>query len=245
MDPSDLDFKYTDMVVVDGTITTEKKEHEIKLSHSMSFTDTVQRMITGATVTISTSDTIISLSEKTNGIYVTSFNFAGMRDKSYRLDISLPDGRSYHATCFLYPAMIVDDVVAQPTASGYDIYMKAHGKKGNGAACLINIYVNDSLVTNKLVDKIVLTKGAFSEKIFYLPQSQLTKDTSWIAIEMYSTPYQMYQYISDIKNETVWSIEPFRQSPANVRTNISQGGLGFFLASEVTISRIKIIKSKN
>jgi hypothetical protein len=231
------------MVVVEGTITTEKKEHEITLSHSLSFTDTVQRMITNATVSISTSDTLILLSEKADGKYVTSFNFAGTRDENYRLDISLVDGNSYYADCYLYPSMIVDGVLARQVASGYDIYMKAHST-GKGAACLINIYVNDSLITQKLVDKVLMTKGGFNEKIFYVPQSMITKNTSWITVEMFSIPYVMYQYLSDIKNETIWSVEPFRETPANVRTNISKGGLGFFLASEVTRHQIFVAKTE-
>jgi hypothetical protein len=52
----------------------------------------------------------------------------------------------------------------------------------------------------------------------------------------------MFEYIEDVKNETIFNVEPFRTLPANVRTNISEGGIGYFLASDVTMTKVKIVK---
>jgi len=59
---------------------------------------------------------------------------------------------------------------------------------------------------------------------------------------MNSISYQMYQYLVDVKNETIWSTEIFKTTSANTRTNISNGGLGFFSASDILKKQIVIVK---
>jgi hypothetical protein len=243
-DASDLDFKYKDFIVVDGTITTQKKEHEVVLYHSLKFggSDSAQ-MVSGATVTISNTDTIVTLIEKNAGHYFTSPDFKGVVNKDYNLDIILPDGKTLNASCHLYPSLIVDKITAISQPDNYSIWLKAHSEKGKGSSCFMNLYVNDSLITKKVEDKEFYAKGVIDDEIFNVSANLLKKDTCWIGVEINSIPYQMYNYVNDIKNETIWSIEPFRTYPANVRTNISEGGLGFFLASDVVLNKIQIIRT--
>ncbi len=244
VDFADLNIRYIDRMVVDGMITTEKKEHKVLLYHSsdLSSGDSI-RMETGAAVSITDGDTTVILTEKNKGEYTTSPNFAGKVNKTYTLNIRLKDDAEYTASSYLYPSMIVDTMYSVPNGEEYAIYLKAHSSKGQGAAYIIDLYANDSLLTPYLADKGVYAWGGFYEKLFSIPEYQLTKDTSNVQIRMYSISYQMFQYIYDIKNETIWSGEIFRTTPANVRTNISNGGLGYFFATDVLRKQIVIIKN--
>jgi hypothetical protein len=88
MTPDELNFEYKDYLVVDGMITTEKKEHKIVLSHTIDFAGVdTPRMETGAKVSVTNGDTTVNLTEKTTGEYVTAPDFSGVVDKTYTLNI--------------------------------------------------------------------------------------------------------------------------------------------------------------
>lgn len=141
--------------------------------------------------------------------------------------------------------MIVDTIYSTLNNSNYDICIKAHSQNRNqGAAVIMNFYANDSLLTANLRDKILYAKGGFYEKVFSIPASLLKKDASLVQVQMNSISYQMYQYLDDVKNGTIWSTEIFSTTQANARTNISNGGLGFFFASDVIKKQIVIVKDK-
>lgn len=245
VDFDDLNIRYIDRIVVNGMITTEKKEHKVLLYHSsdLNSSDSI-RMESGASVSITDGSNTIILVEKKEGEYTTSSDFKGEVNKTYTLNFQLKNGDEYSASSYLYPSMIIDTMYSQPNGNGNDIYVKAHNPKDQGAACMIDFYANDSLLTSYLRDKVVYAKWSFYENLFSIPNADLTKDTSCVKMRLYSISYLMFQNIKDIGNETWWSAEPFRTTPANVRTNISNGGLGFFLASDIVEKQISILKSR-
>jgi hypothetical protein len=243
---SDLNIQYKDCLVVDGNITTEKKEQSILLYRSSDLSNTDSLLMeSGAIVSITDGDTTINLTEKQKGVYVTNSSYAGKANKTYTLKVKLKSNDEYTASDYLYPSMVIDTLYSIQNNSDYDIYIKAHStNKNQGAAVIMNFYANDSLLTANLKDKVLYTKGDFYEKVFSIPASLLKKDASHIQVQMNSISYQMYQYLDDVKNETIWSTEIFKTTPANTRTNISNGGLGFFSASDVLKKQIVIVKDK-
>ena len=241
---SDLNIKYKDRLVVDGNITTEKKEQSILLYHSSNLSNTDSLLMeSGAIVSITDGDTTINLTEKQKGVYVANSSYAAKVNKTYILNVKLENSDEYTASDYLYPSMIVDTIYSILNNSNYDICIKAHSQNRNqGAAVIMNFYANDSLLTANLRDKILYAKGGFYEKVFSIPASLLKKDVSLVQVQMNSISYQMYQYLDDVKNGTIWSTEIFSTTQANARTNISNGGLGFFSASDVLKKQIVIVK---
>jgi hypothetical protein len=240
---SDLNIQYVDRIVVDGTITTEPKEQTVLLYHSNDISKTDSSLMeTEAVVSITDGDTILHLIEKQKGVYVTDISYAARVKKTYSLNIKLKNGEEYTASSYLYPAMTIDTMYSALNGEYYDIYIKAHSHWQQGAAVIMDLYANDSILTANLKNKIIYAMGSFYEKVLSISASQFTKDTSYVQLCMYSISYQKYEYLNDIRNETIWSTEIFRTTPANVRTNISNGGLGFFSASDVCKKKIAVIK---
>jgi hypothetical protein len=243
---SDLKIQYKDCLVVDGTISTERKGQSILLYHSSDLINTDSLLMeSGAIVSITDGDTVINLFEKQKGVYVTNSSYAAKVNKTYTLNVKLENSNKFTASDYLYPSMIVDTMYSILNNSSYDIYIKAHSADNNqGAAVIMNLYANDSLLTSNFKDKVLYARGIFYEKVFSIPTSQLKKDTSNVVVQMNSISYQMYQYLDDVKNATIWSTEIFSKTQANARTNISNGGLGFFSASDVLKKQIVIVKDK-
>jgi hypothetical protein len=241
-DFADLNIKYIDRLVVDGRITSEEKEQTILLYHSsdLSKADT-SLPESGAVLSINDSEATHYLIEKQKGVYVTNADFAGKVNETYTLKIKLKNGTEYTASEYLYPSMILDTMYITPENEEYGIYIKAH-TQGQGAAVIIDFYANDSLLTGNIKDMIIYAKGEIYEKVFSISDALINKDTTRIQLYMYSISYQMYQYINDIKNATIWSTEVFSATQSNARSNISNGGLGFFYASDVLKKQILIIK---
>ena len=242
---SDLNIQYKDCLVVDGNITTEKKEQSILLYRSSDLSNPDSLLMeSGAIVSITDGDTIINLTEKQKGVYVTKFSVAGKVNKTYTMKVKLKNSDEFTASDYLYPSMIIDTMYSILNNSNYDIYIKAHSRNNQGAAIIMNFYTNDSLLTANLKDKVLYAKGSFYDNVFSIPASQLKKDTSYVQVQMNSISYKMYQYLDDVKNGTIWSTEIFSTTQANARTNISNGGLGFFSASDVLTKQIVIVKDK-
>jgi len=241
-----LNIKYKDRLVVDGNITTEKKEQRILLYRSSDISNTDSLMMeSGAIVSITDGDTVINLTEKQKGVYVANSSYSAKVNKTYTLKVKLKNSDEYTASDYLYPSMVIDTMYSILNNGAYDICIKAHNQNRNqGAAVIMNFYANDSLLTASLGDKVLYAKGGFYEKVFSIPAYLLKKDTSQVQVQMNSISYQMYQYLDDVKNETIWSTEIFRTTSANARTNISNGGLGFFSASDVLKKQIVIVKDK-
>ena len=87
---SDLNIKYKDRLVVDGNITTEKKEQSILLYHSSDLSNTDSLLMeSGAIVSITDGDTTINLTEKQKGVYVANSSYAAKVNKTYILNVKL------------------------------------------------------------------------------------------------------------------------------------------------------------
>ncbi len=100
IDELGIDTQVTkNILVVEGTLTTEKKEHVIKITKSAkygSILDDNIKKISGARVFIRDEDgNQVVLSEKSPGIYKTPIDFGAEVGKTYSLKIVLDNGESY------------------------------------------------------------------------------------------------------------------------------------------------------
>ena len=90
--------KYSDLLVVYGMITNEKGPHEIMLTRTTSVYGNNGKVETNANVTIlDDQGNSITLVEKTKGKYQTPDNFAGIVGNSYKLSITISDGKHYES----------------------------------------------------------------------------------------------------------------------------------------------------
>ena len=63
------------------------------------------------------------------------------------------------------------------------------------------------------------------------------------SVELIKTVFSdtYYDYFLTVQNETKWSAGTFSTAPGNVKTNVSEGGTGFFYAINTTRKRFKLL----
>lgn len=245
------------VIIVDGFFTSELKQHQVKLTWSSGVYNTdVPEPVKGATVTIVSGKDIIPLNEKEEGYYYTD-SIAGDIGKTYSLNITY-DGESYNSDEMLLKdvadidcAFMLDgDTTDLFTKGTYLVLMAAKEPAGLGDYYLWNLYVNDTLYTDTIGEKVYnsdeLIDGIEFTKvpIFFFDTTRLDKYDN-LKLEMLSISEDYYDFLIALQMERFRG-SPFDGPAANVPTNMNNGALGFFVVSDVSIGEIcKIVDPFN
>lgn len=246
-------------LVVEGSITTDTISHTIILSRSGDFFEKgEQKMETGANITVTDGDTAFIFSETEPGIYQSEPTVFGIAGKTYTMNITLNNGQVYSASEIIAELPEIDSVVAIPN-TGFDqntgqrtqgYYINYYGPEPEGLGDYYswNLYIDGKLDSDSLQEK-VFTDDEFVDgnyikdfEIFFIKESDLPSDTTEILIEMLSISATYYDYLIGLMLETVWKGSPWDGPPANAVSNISNGALGYFRASDRKTATTKIIK---
>ncbi|UZO79788.1 DUF4249 domain-containing protein [Aquimarina sp. ERC-38] len=104
---------YEDLIVIEALLTDEMKEQEIRISRSYRFEDSLAVKEVGADVkVVDDSQRAFTFLEASPGIYKSEEAFSPSQDRTYQLQISTTDGRSYRS----------DFVNVEPPASLERVY---------------------------------------------------------------------------------------------------------------------------
>jgi hypothetical protein len=245
--------------VVEGPITNEYKIHKVILSRTGSyFLNGPTKRETGAQVSITDGDTIISLIDSVNGIYQTSKLLAGKPGKTYTLNIKLKTGEIYSASEYMKPIVPMDSIKA--------IYSKSEIPFDDSYNYNINVFVQEPAtkddfyqwelyLNEKHISDTIRTKSFVNDEIvngsyirnwtvYQVPEYKIESDTILVRLQMLSISKAKFDFYNAVLLETDWSGSGFSGPPANVPSNISNGALGFFSVSDVCESRTVIYKRK-
>ncbi|PLX13088.1 MAG: hypothetical protein C0594_01620, partial [Marinilabiliales bacterium] len=219
---------------------------------------------TGATVSLSTNDTIVFLNESAPGIYSTDRYFAGEIGKTYTLTIVTTDGEEYTSQSTIKHVARLDYVLAYYMPNSmypyfgepgfYNLKLFAQEPEGAGDNYMFKVYLEDEtgrmqLHNDTLIEQLFATTSDEGFDGMYLPgvdfysfnQSEIKRDTTYGKVEMLSIPKEFLDYGYAAISE-IFQGGMFGTIPANVPTNISNGGLGFFYASDITTHDFIIVK---
>jgi len=246
-----LDSTYT-RLVVDGNVASDSGIYAVALTTSADyFSNAPLPRVVNAAVTLTDGARMFTLHESqpgVSGIYQTDPGFAGQIGKSYTLHISLHDPiggiSSAEATSELPPVPRLDSVAAnlETTASRpkgrWIIKLWAQDPGNEANFYLFNLYKNGKLMTD------TINKKAISDDKFYngsymngVPVMRLNNDNSWealkpgdtITLQMSGITKQYYNFIQEVDLSGL-NIPFFTGPPANIKGNVSNGGIGFFAA---------------
>lgn len=262
----DLDDTYT-RIVVEANITSENKIQSVKLTKTSSyFANEKAPVCSGANVTITDGDTLMILTEDpaNSGIYKTAGNVRGIVGKTYLLKIEnvLIDGETenYEASATLKKTIAMDSItVDEFSPSHMEIMM--YGLHEGGRYYKINgwgqedpapgdYYLWDYAI-NGIVKTDTITKSIFVDDGLvngnYIPGMTIfvaesnPGDTVTLVTQSISKEYFDFltAFITEVRSGGGGGI--FSGPPANIIGNISNGGLGFFRATDVALN-YKIIK---
>jgi len=265
-EPYDIELgdQLSNRLVVDGMITTEPKEHLVKLSRtSLYLSNTEAPVEQAAKVKILELDTFgnllntFDLTEKEPGNYYTAM-VQGKEKLFYELQIETTDGEKYQAKSYLRPAVSIDSVTydfdetlnfqTNETDSFYVFYFFGPEPKGKGDAYYWELYSNDTLLTDSLRelnfvdDEAVDGKYIYDFALFTIDAKHFQQDISKAKIVMHTIERPVYDYFLNTMFETEWKSGIFDGPPANVLGNVSNNGVGYFYASDIENSYVEVVK---
>jgi hypothetical protein len=250
-EPLDLDYtgKSSNSLVVDGSITTDTMAHKVVLSRTVDFTSPNAVYETNATVTLTDGEILYPLNEKEPGVYYTENNVYGVIGKTYYLNITTSDGATYEAQSTLNAISAIDSIIFVKEYEDlleknfYKLYFFGQESPELGQYYMWNLYLNDSLV-NDTIDETPFQEDAWVNgkylsyfDVFWLEEEAVNYDTIEVVLEMYSIPKEYYTFLYEVMSETTWRGGPWDPTPSNVSTNITNGGLGFFVAKARTYAK--------
>jgi hypothetical protein len=244
-------------VIIEGQVTNRAGYQYVKLSRSVDFYQTgALPKITNATVSVKDSDgnEVVFIHNPNNkadsiGYYLPQTPFLGVIGKDYHLRVDV-DGEIYEADDHLYPVTSVDSLAYRidddekddPKTYNkfYEVLIYAKEPHPSKDYYLFKFYRNDSLKLYNDTDIYYTDDEALGESIngistpiFYAPGDKAT-------IEAYSLSRTGYVFYDDLQKLLNNDGGMFNQPPANSRTNLSNGALGFFQASAINSASIVV-----
>ncbi len=249
-------------VVVDARITNQTKAHMVKLTYSTSyFANQKANAVNGANVSITDGTNTYPLSETNgDGIYYTNPDVKGEVDKTYTLNIELSDGTKYTASSYMASLIDADkieykyeEIKQNPftIAYVYNIYLFVQEDPKLGNYYMWNYYIDGKIATDTLKLKIFFddnnVNGSYIANwaVFSIEEEDIVNDKTKVTVEGLSISKAEYDFCVAFMLETEWKGGLFDGPPANIPSNISNGGLGFFSASAVTSKETFVYRERN
>lgn len=243
-----LDSTFT-RLVVEGAITTDTGRHQIKLSKTTDFYYSGRTpAVSGATVMISDGSKVTNLTESpvNSGIYETGDGFFGEVGRTYTLMIELEEEiggySTYTASCLIRPTEVPDSiqVVYQPAwGDGFwEVKLFAQDPPTDDFYKIL-IYINGRLINDSLHKVFALDdrlfNGNYTNGIGVAFLSAQREDNRLVSgdivtLMIANLTEEYTRFIWTARSESGFNTPLFSGPPANVKGNISNGGIGFFAA---------------
>ncbi len=249
----ELDSTYTRLIVY-GEITTDSVRHQVTLTTSSDyFFNNPAPTVSDAVVELEFDNQFIVLEERDTipGVYRTPSAFRGVPGTNYSLRIRQVDidgdgnDETYRSESMMPGGAELDSInlgyFTSPFVSGYQVFMYAldpptqdwYGFK---------IWRNSDLLADTLIKYSVQSDDFFNDSYLYgLPVGFLSDEDprealqpgDTITLELSSIEQPYYQFILDAQSAVFGNNPLFSGPPANISTNIDNGGLGYFTAYSI------------
>jgi len=245
----DLDETYT-RLVVEGSISTETKAHEVHLSTTTNYYYNQQPpAVSGATVTITDGTTIFPLTEDSTrpGYYLTQPDVKGIPGKTYTLNIVLAqpinEKTTYSATSRMEEVGVLDSIEIRylDRWEVFEVGCYAWDPPITNFY-MFNIYKNGILMTDS-INEVIITDDRFFNGNYtngvgvgYLSENDPTENVrtgDTIMMEIAGITEEYYKFVMAVQIETGYKNPLFSGPPANIKGNISNGAIGYFATCSV------------
>lgn len=241
-----------ELIVIDGLITNEKKAHLIKLSKSSHEMNAKPIPISDALITLVGGVFSDVLYEKPvgSGNYYTDSTFIGISGHDYTLTISY-ESNAYYAKANMIPVTQIEafkhSFNEEKKMHKIDWVANAYEPDDPSMYEIILDWSSVAGYENKIPDscKAVLyyySLPTLDVNQIFVPESETVyfpKGT--IATERkYSLTKEHCEFIRSLLSETRYRGGFFDSSPSNIKTNLSNGAVGFFGACSVISTTFEI-----
>ncbi len=247
----DIDLDTSDSkLIVYGSITTDTMNHCIRLTQSVPVYSTPQALpVSNATVYIMEDNTRYNLTEDFNnpGYYYTADNVYGKSSATYRLyieDVNINGVTSFQAETQMptliegYQTDYLDsiNVTYNKDWDGWVINGWAKEPQNMRNYYMFRVKINDVLYSDSL-DNLILVDDKFFNgtttsgvTYYFIRERDTLKVGSKVTLELCAITSEHYQYLIEAQAASRPQFPLFSPPPANPRTNVNNGALGFFSA---------------
>ncbi len=252
----DLDPSYT-RLVVEGYVTTDTAAHWVVLSTTRDyFYNQPAPRVSGATITIDDGERLILLTESDTlpGRYCTPEDFHGIPGRTYTLNIRDVDVDSdgipekYSASSELHPVNPIDSIKLRYFSSfgvtGYEVQVYAWDSPKRDWYSF-KVRKNGVLLTDTLYELFVqndeffngnYTHGITSYFLSNDKPDEVVEIGDIVTFEINGITHDYYNFIVEAQSQIFTQLPLFSGPPANVRTNLNNGAIGYFTAYSVNYS---------
>lgn len=238
-------------IVLEGFISSEKTHYQVKLSKPTDFSTRVLSPINNANVALTDGDKFYEF-ELTSvpGVFQSKNRIAGEVGKRYTLIVNY-DGKTYYASDSLVQVQHEMNIASYAIEVhngffsfdfnqhnfGFDIpsvWIPNGNTDENGK--IIKFDIKDLLGIELYNHVGSIPQGVFPTRWRSTGTSGFSTDSLEIIQMSLSTPY--YDYLLSQFNIREWSSGIFSTIPGNTKTNVSEGGTGFFNCMDVKRHRL-------
>lgn len=242
-----LDEGFT-RLVVDGVITSDSLRHKVKITTSGSyFLNEAPPAVEGATVLIEDGVSTWQMRELPTepGVYEADEAFAGKPGMTYTLHIELQqqvgNSDSYTATNRMPETVGQIDSITLDYRDNFDFYLLNLYATDPPTTDFykFDAYVNGRIITDTASRALVSDDRFFNGNntnglpVMFLRGDEI-KAGDTIVLRLAAINEDYYRFFLELQTASGPSNPLFSGPAANVRSNVSNGGLGYFAAIEVT-----------
>jgi len=229
-------------LVINAWLTNLDEPQSVNLSYTTDYLDPVTKdYVDNANISISDGNNEATLSYSQNGDYMLPSEWRAEAGKTYTITVDLAD-QTYSATSTIRPMPMIENVFAdisddydeesEEEEPFYSVYFSFRDTEGEGDGYYGVIYNKGSLdgdtifngdfVNDEFID------GSYFEDVDLTSSLHYEGDT--VIVELHSIGIETSNYLNDIQEE-VFRGGLFDSPPVNVRSNFSNGALGYFITS--------------
>jgi hypothetical protein len=244
-------------VVIEGLITNDADLNYIRLTSSRDFySNGLAEGIVDAEVVVNDNEggQVRYLHNPDNvpeleGVYLPENEYAGVIGRTYTMMVTI-DGVQYSAQETLLPVTPIDsltvaideDEMEDPEDEGrfYEVLFYAQEPQDRVDHYLFKFYRNGELIKDFEGDIYFAEDEFIGEAIDDLPIAGFYALDDMVKVEMYSITREAFIYYNDLFNLLNNDGGMFSPPPANPRTNLTNGALGYFQVSAIATDEIVI-----
>ena len=248
LDLADIEGKY---VIVEANLIDDGSRQWIRLTRSSSYYDVnTGNAEQNAFVIVQGNNKSWDFTElhpdSLPGYYFNSHISSALTETTYELMIETADNQTFFAQSEFRPVPVLDSVTVKLNpfselnffdTAVYDVIAHFADLPGDGDHYLFNLYINNKLRTLRPTDKEPMSDVNLDEYSSYAVLNLNENDIApgdTLTLEMRSISKENFDFYGVFFFQTDLSGNPFAGAPpANIPTNLSEGGRGFFQVSSV------------
>jgi hypothetical protein len=240
------------LIIVDGTITDERKVQTIRISFPVTQLNSTPLPVTGADVLISNEDSTWQLTENpvNSGLYLTDPTFLARLEKNYTLFI-YQDNQIYSAKAYMVAGSVFNELqyIKNTDNELFHIDWVANAFSSKDPA-MWEILLDWTKVpgyenldsANCQARMLFYTFPTLDVSEIFAPEMEKTSFPAGTIINerRYSLTPEHAEFLRELMLETNWTGGLFSLANANVMTNLSSGAIGYFAVCSVTSLSITV-----